>query len=133
MKFLLGISISILLSACAITRSPMPPAPAMPAGWAESGSAGAAAMTRDWWRGFGSAELAALIDAALQANPDIRIAAERVIQAEAQVQVAGASLFPTLSFGAGTDHREARPSGGSWNGSSTSDASLSARYELDLW
>jgi outer membrane protein, multidrug efflux system len=135
MKLFLCIFFAASLSACALTRSPMPPAPGMPAGWAEAGgaTANAVAMTRDWWRNFGSTELASLIDAALAANPDIVIAAERVRQAEAQVRVSGASLFPALSFSAGTSHREARPSGGSWSGSDSSDAGLSASYEIDLW
>jgi multidrug efflux system outer membrane protein len=133
MKFLLCISITVLLGACAITRSPMPPAPGMPANWSEASAADAVALTRDWWRGFGSAELAALIDAALQANPDVAIAAERVRQAEAQVRVAGASLFPAVNFGADTSHRETHPHGGNWSGSSSSDASLSVSYEIDLW
>ena len=45
-------------------------------------------------------------------NPDMAIAAERVRQAEAQVKIAGASLFPELSFGAATSRREVRPDGG---------------------
>lgn len=126
-----------LLSACAITRSPMPPAPAMPPGWAEAGAAGPAAdavsLTRDWWRGFGSAELARLIDAALVASPDIVIAAERVRQAEAQVTIAGASLFPALHLSASTGRRETRPPEGRWHAADSSDAGLSASYEIDLW
>ena len=61
------------------------------------------------------------------------IAAERVRQAEAQVRIAGASLFPQLSFGAGTSRRETRPDGGTWSTSDGSSATFSASYELDLW
>jgi NodT family efflux transporter outer membrane factor (OMF) lipoprotein len=61
------------------------------------------------------------------------IAAERVLQAEAQVRIAGASLFPALSFGAGTARRETRPEGGSWSGADSASATLSASYEVDLW
>src|SRR5204862_71753 len=43
------------------------------------------------------------------------------------------SLFPVLNFGAGTGRREVRPDGGSWSGTNSSDASLGASYELDLW
>ncbi|MEO8143212.1 MAG: efflux transporter outer membrane subunit [Betaproteobacteria bacterium] len=137
MKRLAVLAAALALGACALTRSPMPPAPGMPAGWTAAGAADAAGntvtLTRDWWRSFGSVELAALIDAALAANPDMAIAAERVRQAEAQARIAGASLFPVLGFGAGTGRRESRPSGGSWSGSDSSDASLSASYEIDVW
>lgn len=130
---LASLAVVLALAACAVTRSPVPPAPEMPAGWAEAGAADAVVLTQDWWRAFGSAELAGLIDAALRANPDMAIAAERVRQAEAQARIAGASLFPVLNFGAGTGRREVRPSGGSWSGANSSDASLSAGYEIDLW
>jgi NodT family efflux transporter outer membrane factor (OMF) lipoprotein len=105
----------------------------MPPGWVEPGATDAVALTRDWWHGFGSAELARLIDDALRASPDMAIAAERVLQAEAQVRIAGASLFPALSFGAGTARRETRPEGGSWSGADSASATLSASYEVDLW
>ncbi len=83
----------------------------MPSAWTEPGAADAVALTRDWWRRFGSAELSRLIDAALRASPDMAIAAEHVAQAEAQVRIAGATLFPALNFSAGTGRRETRPHG----------------------
>jgi NodT family efflux transporter outer membrane factor (OMF) lipoprotein len=61
---------------------------------------------------------------ALAGSPDLAMAMERVRQAEAQVQVAGASLFPSLSLG--FDTRKTRES-------ESSSTSLGARYELDLW
>ena len=108
-------------------------APEMPAAWAEPGAADAAALTRDWWRAFGSAELSALIDAALRASPDAAIAAERVRQAEAQARIASATLFPALNFSAGTGRRETRPHGERWSGEDSSSAGLAASYEIDLW
>jgi NodT family efflux transporter outer membrane factor (OMF) lipoprotein len=87
----------------------------------------------DWWRSFDSEELSTLVAAALSASPDIAIAAERVRQAEAQVRIAGASLFPLVTFGAATSRRETRPDGGSWNATDGSSAAFSASYEIDLW
>ncbi len=121
------------LSACATIGEPPAGAPAMPSAWTESGAADSVALTRDWWRGFGSAELSGLVDAALGASPDVAIAAERVRQAEAQVRIAGASLFPALNLSAATARRETRPQGGSWSGENSSVAALSASYEIDLW
>jgi NodT family efflux transporter outer membrane factor (OMF) lipoprotein len=107
----------------------------MPAAWAERrlSDTDAATVAPEWWRTFNSEELSALIVAALSASPDLSIAAERVRQAEAQVRIAGASLFPELSFGAGTSRRETRPDGGYWTRSNGSNAGFSASYELDLW
>jgi NodT family efflux transporter outer membrane factor (OMF) lipoprotein len=122
-----------LLSACAITGKPQAPAPTMPQSYAEPAAAGAAVPARDWWGAFGSQELSALVLAALAANPDLAIAAERVRQADAQVRIAGASLFPALNIGAASASRETRPPGGSWSNDGSSSAALSASYEIDLW
>jgi NodT family efflux transporter outer membrane factor (OMF) lipoprotein len=128
----------LALGACTITsKAPRPPeiASNMPAAWAEPvlSDAGTAVTALDWWQSFDSKELSALIAAALSANPDLAIAVERVRQAEAQVRIAGASLFPELDFGAGTSRRETRPDGGAWSKSDGSSAILSASYEIDLW
>lgn len=134
---LLALCAVLALGACANLGKPASPAPmdarAMPPAWSEAGPADAAALSRDWWRGFGSAELSGLIDAALNASPDMAIAAEHVRQAEAQVRIAGASLFPALNFGASTGRNESRPPGGVWSGENSSNGSLSASYEIDLW
>ena len=65
--------------------------------------------------------------------PDLAIAAERVLQAEAQVRIAGATLFPVLDFRVGTTHLETRPDGGDWRRSDVSSGTLSASYEIDVW
>ncbi len=128
--------LALALGACALTdKAPQKPAIAsdMPAAWAEPSLANGGVMAPDWWRRFNSNELSDLIAAALTANPDLVIAAERVRQAESQVRIAGASLFPEINFGAGTSRRETRPDGGEWNTGDGSNASFSASYELDLW
>jgi multidrug efflux system outer membrane protein len=125
--------VAMLLGACATTGNAPAPAPGMPQAFAEPAAVDAAAATRDWWNAFGSAQLAGLIDAAMRASPDMAIAAEHVRQAEAQVRIAGASLFPALNFSAASARRETRPQGGSWSGDNSSSAALSASYEIDLW
>jgi NodT family efflux transporter outer membrane factor (OMF) lipoprotein len=132
MKRLLCIFGALALGACAVTRSPVAPAPPMPAAYSESSNA-TAAPTLDWWRSFGSVDLATLVAGALTANPDLAIAAERVLQAEAQVRIAGATLFPVVDFRAGTSHAETRVDGGNWKSAEASSANFSASYELDLW
>ena len=138
MKRLASMAALLALGACSLAgRAPEVPAIAsdMPAAWAERASAtsDAAVAAPDWWRSFSSEELSALIAAALNANPDLAIAAERVYQAETQVRIAGATLFPELSFGAGTSRRKTRPDGGDWSTSDGSSGAFSASYELDLW
>jgi NodT family efflux transporter outer membrane factor (OMF) lipoprotein len=130
---LLALLATLALSACATVGNPPAPVPAMPAAWAEAGATDAAVPSPDWWRSFGSTELSGLIDAALSASPDMAIAAEHVRQAEAQVRIAGATLFPVLNLGADSSRREIRVDGGSWQSANQSSATLSASYELDLW
>jgi outer membrane protein, multidrug efflux system len=136
-KFFLVTVLLLALGACS-TPGQSPPAAAiasnMPTAWSEQSPDGVyAAVNADWWRSFNSPELSTLIDAALNANPDLAIATERVRQAEAQVRIAGASLFPELSVGVGTARSKTRPDGGSWSTSDGSSATFSASYELDLW
>jgi multidrug efflux system outer membrane protein len=61
----------------------------------------AAVPALDWWRGFRSAELTALMEAAQIYNLDIAVAIAQIVQADAQVGVSGAPLFPSLT-GTGT-------------------------------
>lgn len=133
MRHLVCLVIAMLLGACAITGNDPATAPDMPQAFAEQAATDAAIPAGDWWGAFGSPELSSLVAAALGANPDLAIAAERVRQAEAQVSIAGATLFPALNFGAGSSRRETRVDGGSWQSGDASSATLSASYELDLW
>ncbi|HMO76461.1 MAG TPA: efflux transporter outer membrane subunit [Sphingopyxis sp.] len=49
-----------------------------------------------WWRGWGDAQLSALIDEGLAGSPDVAIAAARVRAADALAQQAGAALGPRV-------------------------------------
>jgi outer membrane protein, multidrug efflux system len=127
------LTVLIALSGCATTSPMLSPNVTAPAAYNESAPVNAAAVSADWWKSFESSELHQLVVDALAGSPDLAIAMERVRQAEAQVRIAGASLFPTLDLGVGTSRRI---TDSSQNGSATSDASsatLSASYEVDLW
>ncbi|WP_376100579.1 hypothetical protein ACE7GA_23070 [Roseomonas sp. CCTCC AB2023176] len=63
-----------------------------------------------WWRGFGSAELDALMERATSANLDLAAAAARVRQADAAVRIAGAALLPEVTAGV-TQGGAGRPAG----------------------
>ena len=58
----------------------------------------AALPTYEWWRGFRSRELTAMIDEAQQGNLDIAAAVGRILQADAQARLAGAPLLPTVDL-----------------------------------
>ncbi len=128
---LVCIATALALAGCATA----PPAPKVqvPDAWSEPAPAEAAPLTPDWWQAFRSQELAGLIAAALLESPDLEIASERVRQAEALLQIAGASLFPTLDLDAATGESGSRPRGGPTRKSKSTDVALTASYELDLW
>ena len=52
-----------------------------------------------WWEVFQDHELQGLIRTALKNNYDVRIAATRVLQAQAQLGITRADQFPSLSAG----------------------------------
>lgn len=55
-----------------------------------------AGAPRDWWRGFGNADLNALVAVALTANEDIHVADAALRQARASAAAAGAARLPQV-------------------------------------
>jgi multidrug efflux system outer membrane protein len=110
----------------------------------------AAVPALDWWRGFHSKELTGLIEEAQVSNLDIAVAIAQIIQADAQVGIAGSPLLPTI-IGNGTAERIRESTAGirgttsSISGSgSTGNSSrpptfslynlnLTASYMVDFW
>ena len=95
----------------------------------------------DWWRGFRSAELTALMEAAQLHNLDIAVAVAQIVQADAQVGVSGAPLLPNVTGDASAERQKqsrANTSLGSGNGFggttfNTFQTGLTASYMLDFW
>lgn len=118
----------IALTGCAI-HEPRTQAPVdLPTAWVGEPDADAA-IAPDWWRAFGSPRLESLVQEALAGSPDLRTAAQRVRQADITLQLAGASLLPTVSASGSSS---ANRSEGSATRKSTS-VSLGVSYEVDLW
>jgi multidrug efflux system outer membrane protein len=89
--------LALLLGGCT-TVGPDYRAPeaAVPAAYTEPSVSGAAELDH-WWRGFGDARLAALVELALAQNLDIELAAARIREARAQQGVAGAGASPQVA------------------------------------
>jgi NodT family efflux transporter outer membrane factor (OMF) lipoprotein len=90
----------------------------------------------EWWRSFGDTQLNTLVTEALRDSPTIEHAHARIRMAGAQVEMARATLLP--SIGATITGRESRitqsiglPTDGDWHWLVAGLGSLS--YELDLW
>jgi multidrug efflux system outer membrane protein len=112
----------------------------IPGGYREGPSRApdAAVPALDWWRGFRSRELTGLMEDAQTANLDIAVAFAQIVQADAQVGISGAPLFPSLT-GTGTAER-VRDAASSIGGVSSAptpfsqfNLGLTASYMVDFW
>lgn len=133
----------LLLAACASPGTIAPHSqPVDTAGLAAGSAIDQAALGAGaepaWWRAYGDAQLDALVAQAVAGNPTLRIAADRIAQAQSVAGSAHAGLLPSVS-GSGEFRRlhfsavgETPPplaGGVSWD--NNLDARLS--YDLDLW
>ena len=103
-----SLAVVLALAGCGTTSPMLKPSVNAPGAWNEAVPQNGAAVSATWWNTFGSQELQSLVTEALAGSPDLAIAMERVRQAEAQVRIAGASLFPSLDLGVGTSTRTTR-------------------------
>lgn len=95
--FLVTSAVFGLLAGCAVPRAGPMPVMAAPESLDSAQSladARGAWPVEGWWRGFGDAQLDALIAQGLAGSPDVRVAAARVRAADALAQQAGAALLP---------------------------------------
>ncbi|MDR1854266.1 MAG: efflux transporter outer membrane subunit [Azoarcus sp.] len=130
----LALACGLLFAGCSFVGPVAEPDVALPTTWQESGPDGALAAvpSPEWWKGFASTQLDALIADAFSGSPDLRMQGERVVQAELALRVANASLFPTLNLSGNSGWN--RSSDGSTVAERKSTSlNLSASYELDLW
>jgi outer membrane protein, multidrug efflux system len=90
----------------------------------------------EWWRGFGSSQLDDLIAQAQHANDDVAAAVARVRQADAQTQIAGAPLLPSLNIATDASRQRQKSVTSATAAPFTYNqfsALASASYQLDFW
>jgi len=145
--------VALALAGCDLGAGPVQPKITLPVAWDGKAAAPATWPAADWWKSFGSAELNGLVAEAQTNNLDIAAAAARVLQADAQLNVTGAALFPQISFtsdlkqrgpagdpklieGSGSSSSLSSDLGGGSGGSrhrTTLDIGIGAQYALDFW
>jgi outer membrane protein, multidrug efflux system len=88
-----------------------------------------------WWELFQDQQLQQLIRSALAQNYDVRIAATRILEAQAQLGITRANQFPTASVGASaiTQRNPAQSILPRASNGSAGQLSVSAAWELDFW
>ena len=143
MKIAAGVPLSaILLSLCGCTMGPnysRPQTPAAPnfrgADNTEAASTDASLGDQGWEQIFPEQELHELIRTALENNFDLRIAAQHVLEQQAQVRIVRSQQFPSIS-GGGTGIGATLPSSlGSSIGSPLAfgSFSISGSWAPDFW
>jgi outer membrane protein, multidrug efflux system len=132
-RTLSAIAVAAALAGCATTTPTAPPAVELPAPTTER------LELSHWWTNFDDPALTALVDEALANNLDLQVALARIAAARAQVTLARADLYPSLSLGVNASRSKVTevgtvpiPRGVSPTGNDFR-LGLSAAYEVDLW
>jgi outer membrane protein, multidrug efflux system len=130
----------LLLSGCAVGPNYKRPSVNVPGAYRgaipqESTQTAAESLgDQKWWEVFQDQQLQELIHTALQHNYDVRIAATRILEAQAQVGITRADQLPTISGGAeAVNQRSARTKFFPAFQTSSNQVDLSLAWELDFW
>jgi NodT family efflux transporter outer membrane factor (OMF) lipoprotein len=124
---------------CTIEPAYQRPPVALPMHWdAATASNTAMPTTEIWWRGFGDPQLVLLLQHAVDHNPDLAIAVDRVMEAQDMITVAHAAKLPVIGFtGLPTDpvstQLRTTASGRLDVDSNIFELAFNASYELDFW
>jgi multidrug efflux system outer membrane protein len=137
---LFSLSAALLLSGCTVGPNYKRPTVAVPGSYRgtisdEAAQTKLAALgDQKWWDVFQDAQLRTLIRTALTQNYDSRIAASRVLEAQAQLGITRADQFPSVGAGAGiSDTRNSQSKFLPAFETSTGQVNLAAAWELDFW
>lgn len=128
-----------LIAGCAIGPAYERPAAELPAAWTGAPAQGVAMTGERWWTLYGDPALDRLIEEALAHNQDLALAAARVDEARALVQVSDSARMPSVDAQFQGDRsrfseRTATPlPPGTPIESSNYRAQLNIAYEVDLW
>jgi outer membrane protein, multidrug efflux system len=139
MKKLAFLPLLVLLAGCAVgpnykrptVNLPTDYRAAIPAQTAEAASLG----NEKWWDVYQDPVLAQLIHTAIQQNYDVRIAATRVLEAQAQLGITRANQFPSASVGAGVSSQQNAKVSNLFPAYQVNEGqlNLSVIWNLDFW
>ncbi len=134
------ISITLLIcTGCAVGPKYKRPTVTVPEGYrglapAAGQQTSASLADEKWWTVFQDPQLQQLIRTALVQNYDVRIAATRILQAQAILGITRADQYPTITGGASTTNTRAqRTKVLPEFESSANEVNLSLVWELDFW
>ncbi len=137
-KFLL-LTIAVLLAGCAVGPNYKRPTVNVPTDYRDSMAAQTASASslgnENWWQVYQDPVLARLIHTAIQQNYDVRIAATRVLEAQAQLGITRANQFPSASVGAGVSSQQNAKVSNLFPAYQVNEGqlNLSVIWNLDFW
>jgi len=126
-----AIAATLALAACASTDTRLPAVDLPPP------TATHVAGIERWWTQFNDPQLTTLIEEALAANLDLRLAVARIDEARANLRLARSSLYPSLDADFGASRaRRSQSTDFAFPGlqiTNSFSGGLQASYEVDLW
>lgn len=130
----------LLLGACAVKAQQVDKylERPLPDGWQEKDTLFQQVLPVDdqWWKVFEDATLDSLIHLAMEQNPSVLMAINRIDQAKAQWRISQSELYPSLSFNGGWERQQT--SGNLGNGTPQTwtgyySASVQMSWQLDVF
>ncbi len=134
LAFILCFSLS--LPGCAVGPDYERPMVETPGAWRISTKEATGTANTAWWEQFGDPVLNKLINTGLLENKDIRIAAARMEQFMAQVDITRSGFYPQLGYGVAGSRDQASKNivpPGIESLTETWQATLNGGWEIDLW
>ena len=141
-RFVVPAALLLLLAGCSVGPNYHPPKTAAPADWSEPQAGGATNSPVEiiqWWKTFQDPELDALIDRAVTANHDLRVAEARLREARALRRGAVWDLGPTIEGSAGYTEALRAKNAQAFTSptlklhTDTYDAHFDASWEIDIF
>ncbi|MEW6428315.1 MAG: efflux transporter outer membrane subunit [Thermodesulfobacteriota bacterium] len=130
MKRTAFMALLLLLSSCRPTTDLLQPELDLPSTFSDRREGEILALP--WWRIYGNAELAALIDTAIANNPDLAAGRARLLQLTETAAIAGVPLVPSVNLSGGAALAR-QPGIVDDLVTERYTLSIAAGYELDLW
>lgn len=132
----LWIPLAALFAGACSTSAPTLPAaktPPLPPQFVQAPAAGGGEAAERFWQAFGDSELDALVAEALKANSDILLAAARLQEARALVQLSDAGAGPQLGLSSSAARSRAPDGEGASRSGNSFGGGLGASWEVDLF
>ena len=137
MRILASTLAFLLLAACAVGPDYEKPDIDTPDAYRFTDAQASDVINTQWWKQFDDPVLDELIDEALQANLDVRIAAARIEQFAARLNITRSEFFPQVGYGVGGDRQGIsgnKAAGLGIDSITTSyEATINVGWELDVW